>query len=131
MGILKFWVNYLVFLLFHNKTVYTIKSKKVVRNMSDSNNIKEYTCVQKETIIELQKQIQQLITNDAVKNNEINNLKGDVETMAENINKLAEKLDRTFDKLDSNLNKIVWFGLSTSIGLVISITISIATKFIK
>jgi hypothetical protein len=73
------------------------------------------------------KTIQELYTRIALAENNILNLERKIEGMNDSINKISSKMEANFEKLSNSFNKIVWFGLSTSIGIIITI----ATNLIK
>lgn len=76
------------------------------------------SCKQENKIYELQKELHELKTKQAVSNNTIETIKGDIRDVKQEIEILISKLEARFDKLTSYQNKLVWFNMTTSVGML-------------
>lgn len=86
--------------------------------MRENTTCNQSNCIQSEKINEIQKQLFKVEINNAVNKNNISVLKGDIESMNNIIEKIGVRLEERFDKITGSFNKLVWFNMTTSVGIL-------------
>ena len=79
------------------------------------------------TVREIELKLHELTTENAVLKTKVNNLEGAFNDMKEDIGKLGEKIDETFKQLSGAYNKLVWFTMTSAVGMLGNIALSLLT----
>jgi hypothetical protein len=82
-------------------------------------------------ILDLKAELNDLKTKSAVIENRINTIEREIISMTSNIEKNHIEANNNFDKIQSSFNKLIWFGFSTSLGMLTTLAVSVVLIFIK